>query len=59
MQIFRTFETRPYPETWPTCLTETELEFMASNFLKANPGNKSRLTEPDPNPNRSRKVFEN
>lgn len=59
MQIFRSFETRAYPEPWPPCRTETEFEFMAYQFQRAKPGNKSRLIEPGPNPNQFRKVFEN
>ena len=54
MRASRTFETRDYPEPWLPCLTETDLEFMASLFLKANPGNKSHLIEPHSNPNRFR-----
>ena len=58
MWISTKFETRAYPEIWPACRTETELEFMASLSLRGNPGNKSYLIEPGSNPNRSRKVFE-
>ncbi len=59
MRVSAAFETRPYPETRPSCPTEKELEVMASPSLRASPGNKSHLIEPGPNPKRSRKVFEN
>ena len=59
MQISAAYKIRPYPETHPSCLTENELLFIAVLFLKASRGDKCRLTEPDSNPNLSRRVFEN
>ena len=59
MHISDSFETRDYPETRPSCSIENELEFMASVFQRASPGDKSCSIEHDPNPNKSRKVFEN
>ena len=55
MQISPAFETRDYPEIRLYNPAEIEFEFMAYLLLKVSPGNKSRLIEPEPKPNESRK----
>ncbi len=59
MWISAEFEIRAYPETRPSCPAENERVFMAALPLKVSGGNNCRLTEPDSNPNWSRKVSEN
>ena len=57
MQISPSCSIRAYPEIHLWFINEIEPEPMASNFLKANPGKELWQTEPDPNPNFSRKFL--